>query len=369
MHLHRSGSGLLFSSALIAGVLCLSACNRGADKTAKGAMPQAFPVKVQKAELKPVGEFSDYLATLKSRNSSTLQPQVAGQITRIFVKSGEAVRAGQPLLEIDPHKQEATLHSQEATRLSKIATMQLNKKELERQEKLYAAGVISRQSLDQAQSAYDFSKADLASSAASVREQQVQLRYYKVTAPTKGVIGDIPVRVGDYITTSTVLTTLDQSGRLEAYISVPSEKASEVHMGLPVEIVSDSGVPPVKTAVDFISPRIDPDNQLLLIKANIPNAGGRFRNDQVVHVRVVWNQNPHPLIPVTAVSRLNGQAFAFIAEPGQHGFVAHQRLLQLGDVVGNDYIVLDGIKPGDTVILTGVQMLVDGMPVQPQPQS
>jgi multidrug efflux pump subunit AcrA (membrane-fusion protein) len=102
------------------------------------------------------------------------------------------------------------------------------------------------------------------------------------------------------------------------------------------------------------------------VKTQVPNAGSKFRNAQQVHARVVWSERPAPLIPVTAVSRLSGKLFAFVAEGEGQQSVARQRTLDVGDLVGNDYVVLGGIKPGDKVIVTNVQMLVDGMPVIPQ---
>jgi RND family efflux transporter MFP subunit len=345
--------------------MCLLA-GCGHDPQAAGPSgPPAMPVKIQTAMMQRVGDFTEYLATLRSRNSSILQPQVDGQITRIFVKSGDHVSAGTPILEIDPLKQEATVRSQESTRQSKQAALEYARSELDRRKKLAAEGVISRQDLEQAQTAYDSAKADLEATEASVREQKEQLRYYTVRAPAAGIVGDIPVRVGDRVSPTTVLTTLDRGGELEAYVSVPAEKSSAVHMGQTVEIVAEDGKPPVRTKVTFVSPRVDPDNQLLLIKALVPNQEHRFRNDQVVHARAQWKENELPVIPVTAVSRMGGQIFAFVAE-GQPGkMVARQRSIHVGDMVGNDYAVLDGIKPGDRVIVSGVQMLADGVPVQP----
>jgi RND family efflux transporter MFP subunit len=174
------------------------------------------------------------------------------------------------------------------------------------------------------------------------------------------------VRVGDRVKTDTVLTTLDKGGELEAYISVPSEKASSVKLGTPVDMVDDSGKVTLKTKITFVSPRVDPQTQLLLVKANVPNANGQFRNDQLVHVRVVYSQEQRILVPVTAVTRLSGQPFVYVAEKNGNQTVAKQRAVTLGDVYGNDYVVLSGIKPGETMIVTGTQMLGDGAPVAPE---
>jgi RND family efflux transporter MFP subunit len=343
----------------------LAGCGNNANAN-KPAGPQAFPVKVITAQSKMVPLTTDYLATLRSRNASVLQPQVEGDITRIFVHSGEEVQAGQPVLEIDPRKQEATVQNQEAALKSSQATLQLAAVDLERKKKLFAAGVIAKADLDSSQTAYDAAKANAEALEAATHEQRVQLRYYTVNAPTTGVIGDIPVRVGDHVTNQTQLTTLDRSGELEAYVYVPSEKSGSVRMGMPVELLDDSGNVAARSKITFISPRVDPDSQTLLVKTQVPNAGSKFRNAQQVHARVVWSERPAPMIPVTAVSRLSGKLFAFVAEGEGQQSVARQRTIDVGDLVGNDYVVLGGIKAGDKVIVSNVQMLVDGMPVIPQ---
>ena len=353
-----SFAGLLIP-ALIVG--CGNNANAG-----KPSGPQAFPVKVITAQDRMVPFSTDYLATLRSRNSAVLQPQVEGDITRIFVHSGERVEAGAPVLEIDPRKQQATVQNQEAAYKSSQAALQQAEVDLGRKKQLYAAGVIAKADLDTSQSAYDAAKANAEAMDAATHEQRVQLRYYTVNAPTSGVIGDIPVKVGDHVTNQTQLTTLDRGGELEAYLYVPSEKAGAVRMGMPVDLLDDTGKALTRTKVSFISPRVDPDSQTLLVKTQVPNAGMKFRNAQQVHVRVVWSEHSAPVIPVTAVSRLSGKMFAFVAEGEGQQAVARQRTIDVGDLTGNDYVVLNGIKPGDKVIVSNVQMLVDGMPVIPQ---
>jgi RND family efflux transporter MFP subunit len=350
---------------LIAGLTFLVVgCGNGA-KAGPPAGPQAFPVKVITARAQMVPLSTDYLATLKSRNAPTLQPVVEGDVTRIFVNSGQRVEPGAPILEIDQRKQQATVNNQEATLKSKQAVLQQAEIDLERKKKLSAAGVISRAELDQAQNVYGAAKADAEALQAGTREQEVQLHYYTVRAPAEGVIGDIPVHVGDRVTTQTMLTTLDTGGTLEAYVNVPAERSGELRMGMPVDIVDDTGKQLVRTRISFISPHIDTDSQTLLVKTIVPNADRKLRNAQQVHARVVWSEHSAPVIPVTAVSRLSGKIFAFVAEGQGQQAVARQRVIQVGDLIGNDYVVLDGIKAGDKIIVTSVQMLADGMPVVP----
>jgi RND family efflux transporter MFP subunit len=336
----------------------------GNAKAASG--PQAFPVKTVVVQAQLVPDSTEYLATLKSRNASALQPQVEGEVTKIFVRSGEKVAAGTPILEIDPRRQQATVTNQEAAYRSKQATMELNRTELERRKKLYTAGVIAKADLDAAQTAYDASKADVEALQAGIREQQVQLHYYTVRAPTAGIIGDIPVRVGDRVSTQTLLTTVDRGGELEGYIYVPAEKSSAVHNGMAVDLLDDTGKTVARTQVFFVSPQVDTTTQTLLLKTRVPNAKDKFRNDQTVHARVIWSERNQPVIPMTAVSRLSGKTFAFVAEGQGQQAVARQKIVQLGDLIGDKYVVLDGIKAGERLITTGTQFLADGMPVIPQ---
>ncbi|HWS18477.1 MAG TPA: efflux RND transporter periplasmic adaptor subunit [Candidatus Elarobacter sp.] len=340
-------------------------CGSGA-KAGAPTGPQAFPVKVMTAQSETVPLSTDYLATLRSRNAATLQPLVEGDITKIFVNSGQRVAAGASILEIDPRKQQATVNNQEAGLKSKQAVMQQAAVDLDRKKKLYAAGVTAKADLDQAQNTYDAAKADAEALQAGIREQQVQLHYYTAHAPANGVIGDIPVHVGDHVSATTILTTVDTGGALEAYINVPAEKSSALKLGMPVDLVDDQGKPLTRTKISFISPHVDTDSQTLLVKTQVPNADMKFRNAQQVHTRVVWSERKATVIPITAVTRLSGKVFAFVAEGTGQSAVARQRLIQVGDLVGNDYVVLDGIKAGDKIIITSVQMLADGMPVVPQ---
>jgi RND family efflux transporter MFP subunit len=401
-----------------------AACGGKPGAPAAGGPPGGFamPVQIEPVREVELRDATEYVATVKSRHSINVQPQVEGVITRIFVHSGEHVAAGAPLMQIDPEKQRAAVNSQQATRASKQAALAYARQQAQRMETLYKGGAVSRQALEEAQSALAQAQADLHALDAQVKEQEVQLRYYRVTAPEAGVVGDIPVRVGDRVTTSTLLTTISAGGALEVYIAVPIERAQDLRLGLPVEILGDTGEVLATTQVSFIAPQVENDTQGVLVKAPVPPGTRGLRESQFVRARVIWKTHRGPVVPVLAVVRVNGQFFVFTADPpgpppgeaqgggpgaggekgspgsagdkagggGEKGgpggrpgdggggsggppggggprYIAHQRPVTLGDVVGNDYVVLSGLRPGQLVVVSGVQKLADGMPVMPLP--
>lgn len=326
--------------------------------------PQAMPVMVAPVSMNAVPTGDTYVATIKSRRSATMQPQVDGNLTRIYVKSGQAVKAGQLLMQIDPLKQVAAVQQQVGVQAQSNAQYSFQKAEVDRQKKLFDAGITSKQAYDTALQAFESSKAAYGASEAGTTTQRQQLAYYQIRAPFAGVIGDIPVHLGDYVSPTTQLTTLDENSGLEAYIYVPTERASLVHAGLPVDILDSDGKVLTHSTISFLSPQVDNGIQGILAKAEIP-AGAHLRNQQVVSARVTWNSTPKPTIPVLAVTQIGGQSFVYIAKPQGNGFMAHLVPVTVGDTVGNSYPVLSGLNPSDRVIISGIQLLGEGAPVQP----
>ena len=353
------------SAVLVVTSLLLGGCATKKDAKAAGGPPQAMPVQVSNVALNPVPETDTYVATIKSRRSSTMQPQVDGNLTRIFVHSGQTVRAGQVLMQIDPLKQVATVQSQQGTEAQKRAVYQYNQAEVERQRKLFEGGVTSRQAYDQAVQAFENSKADLDSASALTNTQKQQLAYYQIRAPFSGVVGDIPVHLGDYVSPTTVLTTVDEIADLEAYIYIPTERSGDLKMGLPVAILDNDGKTLITTKVDFLSPQVDNGLQGVLVKASVPRSAEVLRNAQLVKARVTWSTKPAVTIPVLAVTRIGGQSFVYVAQPKGQGYTAHQVAVTLGDTYGNLYPVTAGLSTGQKVITSGLQFLQEGVPVQP----
>jgi RND family efflux transporter MFP subunit len=324
-----------------------------------------MPVKTVSIDLAPVPRTDEYVATVKSRRSASIQPQVDGTLTKILVKSGDHVNAGQVLMTIDPLKQQATVDQERSTAAQKKAIFDYSKTEVERQRGLFEGGVTSKQNYDYAVQAFENSKADWESSQAAVTTQERQLAYYHLAAPFAGVVGDVPVHIGDYVSPQTLMTTVDENAQLEAYIYIPTEHAADIRPGLAVQIVNSRGDLIEKTKINFISPQVDTGLQGILVKAPIHKSLDTFRNQQLVKARVVWSTAPTPTVPVLAVTRIGGQSFVYVATESDKGTVAKQRAVTLGDTIGNDYAVAAGLKPGDKVIISGIQFLIDGAPVKP----
>src|SRR5262252_420352 len=325
---------------LVAGLCLAAGCGDKSATNTAAAAGGAMPVQVQVAETKKIPDTTEFLSVLKSRHSSAINPQVEGQIVKIFVKSGDHVKSGEALLQIDPLKQEATVSSQEAARAAQEANKKFAQISLDRAKKLFDAGVISKQEYDNAQTTYDAADAQLRALDEQVRTQKVELKYYQVSAPMDGIVGDIPVRVGDRVTVAKLLTTVDEPGALEAYIYVPGARAKELRLGLPVKLTDGQGVVQAETQIRFISPQVDPETQAVLAKAAVENTKTHLRIAQQVRAQITWGSREGQVVPVLAVQRVNGQFFAFVAAKEGNATVARARLLQLGEIIGNDYPVL-----------------------------
>jgi RND family efflux transporter MFP subunit len=355
---------LAVSSLILIG-LSATGCQKKPAPVAAGAGMQAMPVQTATVTLAPVPQSSEYVATIKSRRSATMQPQVDGRLTQILVRSGDHVKPGQVLMSIDPQHQTAAVESQRATERQKKALYDYNVAQNERARKLFEAGITSRDVYEQAQQAFENSKADYESAMAMRKTQEEQLAYYTIRAPSDGVVGDIPVHVGDYVSPSTMLTTVEENRDLEAYIYVPTERSSQVKQGLSVDLMDTGGKLLQKTKIDFLSPQVDSSLQGILVKAPVHASPEILRNAQMVKARVIWSTSPMAVVPVLAVIRQGGQSFVFVARQQDGHFVAHQTSVVLGDTVGNSYSVTSGLNAGDRVIVSSTQFLVNDMPVLP----
>jgi multidrug efflux pump subunit AcrA (membrane-fusion protein) len=386
-------------------LLFLSACSQ---KPAMMAPPPS-PVVVQTLAADTISDYTEFVATLISRNSVTLQPQVPGQITAIYVKAGDRVRAGQALLLIDPSQQQAAVASAGAAAQSQQATvsqanenlgvlqkqrqalqsaLETSQLQYDRYAGLAAQNSASRQDVEQSLNALNQARANLDANTAQMRaqralimtarrqyqqaqaltrQQQAQLKYHRIAAPFSGMVGDVPVKLGNYVQPMTNLISVTNNNQLEINISVPAERVTDLRVGLPVEILTESGRPLGETTLSFVSPKVDERAQTILTKAILKNPEGLLKADQIVNARIVWKTRPGLRVPTQAVVHMGGRDFVYRMDAtGPKQFVARQVPVTLGDIEGPFYVLQSGLKAGDSLIISGIQKLADGAPVNPQ---
>ncbi len=353
---------LLFSAAACGGGEG-SAAGGGAGGGQAAAMP-AMAVEIVTLEAKPIEQTTEFVGTVKSRRSTDIQPQVEGFITGITAKPGQRVASGALLMEIDSRVQQGQLAGLESVLAQRQIDVTYARQEADRAAKLLSVGAGSQMESDRAANDLKAAEAQLRTVQEQIRTARTDLGYYRVTAPTAGIVGDIPVRVGDRVTKTTSLTSIDANAGLEVYINVPVQQASKLRVGLPVRVVDESGTIVAEEKINFVSPSVDEQTQTVLVKTPV-SVPGTLRTDQYVRTYLIWSTEPGLTIPVTSVTRINGQWFAFVAEPGEggKGLVAKQRSVELGPVVGNFYTVEKGLKQGEKLIASGIQKIRDGAPV------
>ena len=339
-----------------------------------GGGGMALPVEVATLAEQPIQDASDYLAQLVSRQQVAIYPQVSGVVTSIAVRPGQTVKEGTLLLQIDPRRESANLSNQVAAKVEREASLDLAKRNQNRSAALFREGLVSRQQLEQDQSQAAVAAAQVNAQEAVIGAQSAQLGYYRITAPFDGIVGDIPVKLGDYVGPQTKLTSVDDNKTLEAYVNIPSEQLPLISDATRIDILGEDKAANATIAeapISFIAQEANPQTQAVLVKAKFPN-GGTLRAAQLVRARVVWKTHPGVRVPTVAIIRQSGQYFVFVTAaapagaPGG-GVVAHQVPVTLGELDNSTYAVISGLKAGDNVITTQVQKLREGAPVAPSP--
>lgn len=385
----------------------------------QAAQAQRIPVRLTTVQTSTVENASEFVGNLESRASVTLRPAVEGRVVQINVRSGDRVQAGTPLVQLRADErradlaevlasvnsaravranQRSQLQALQAERISAIAEVDLQNQQYRRTQQLAANGALPRQDFDQAarnrttavatlralnqriqgaQASLREAEAGLRAAEAQVAAVQAQLEDTTITAPFNGVVGDIPVKIGDYITPSDVATSVTRNQSLELRLAIPLERRPDLRIGLPVELSDARRNPVARGQISFVAPQVSANAQSILAKATFPNSSGQLIDQQFVRARVIWQQRPGVLVPTSAISRLGNQTFVFVAETappeqgasGQPQQIARQRSVKLGNIQNNQYQILEGLRPGEEIITSGVLNLQDGAPIAPAPST
>lgn len=384
-----------------------------AKEEPKATGPRAFPVESQAIVARPVEDSSVYVAKMDSRKTIALHSRVDGHVVKILKQPEEYVAKGQLIIEIDPVQEkqnveskyadfqsaEANYHSQirnlkalEAQRAGSVAQVEFAEKEYVRYTNLLKKGAVSKQLQESKERSLKVKKADdesleaqieaqkAAVNAASkqmdktksdVKAQQRQLSYHQIKAPFAGTVGNIPVKIGDYITPKTSLTSVSQSRPLEAYVQIPKDEAIKLKHGTVIDLIDSNNTKIGTSRVFYISPIVNKDSQSVLVKSLYENENNVLRPLQNVTARVVWGESDGIVIPTKAIAIVGGQPFIYIMQKDEEGkTIARQKPVELGDLQGNNGILVEkGLKSGEKLIVSGIQNLSDGVPIEEKSKS
>ncbi|MEW5820490.1 MAG: efflux RND transporter periplasmic adaptor subunit [Cyanobacteriota bacterium] len=384
-------------------VLCLSISS--CAKKAEDKKPPGVPVQIEQLKLDDIENYSEYISTLISRKSIDILPRVEGPIDKIFVRDGDRISKGTVIMTIESSEQKAGYYSAKAksdavnkeikqantTLESYKAQVEADESELElakltydRTMALFEKGSETQAQLDQDTNTYNKAKAELRSSREQVntqkllleekqsdyvqaketeKQQFVQYDYYAIKAPFDGIVGYIPVKIGDYVTPQTTLTSLTENNQLEVQIAVDASLKSKLKEGMKIKIVDEDKNVLSVADIYFISPKVNLNNQTILVNAIVKNDENLFEAGEVITARLVLDIEKRLAVPTESVVNFAGQDYVFLVQKEKGVNIAKQTAVTLGDIQDNRYVVKDGLKEGDTVITSGVQKLKDNTPV------
>lgn len=385
-------------------------------------------VKLVTIELDVLQDQSSFIGVLDAQEGVHLKPEMDGRVVQLFVNAGDQVSLGDPMLKLSPDRNQAEVNTAiantnvsrasltnaqaqvraaEAEHLRAEADVALQEGEIERMQYLVGQGAASQQQLDVvirnrdgaiasrtaaaeqiqvAQAAVQEAEAALNQARSQVSVVEADLADTLIAAPINGIVGETLVKVGDYVESGDDLTTIVQNQTLDLALSVPIHYREQLRLGLPVQIHSQpnpsgttgpqqegesmNSAPALKGRISFISPQVDVTTQTVTVEAAFDNTLGYLSDDQRVEASILWRERSGILVPATAISRLAGQSFIFVVVPSTHEetgepqLIVEQRSVTLGAIQGNEYQVLDGLEPGDTIVISGILGLSNGQAIQ-----
>ncbi|MGF1676320.1 MAG: efflux RND transporter periplasmic adaptor subunit [Rivularia sp. (in: cyanobacteria)] len=382
----------------------------------------AVSVKLAEVEAGEIRESSEFIATLQSLRSASIQANTQGKVSQIFVKVGSQVAAQAPLLQINSQNQSIQtsntnssnlgslqtteqqlqnannqLQVLESQRLSLLKNVSSNQEKYEKYSNLAEQGAISRQAKDEYEQQLTAAKTNLSNLDTQIKTQQItvsnlekilqqaqinpqnkipqptpqQLQDNKINAPFAGTVTNISVKVGDLVNPATRIATVTQNQPLEVDIPVSFENKTQLRKGMPVELINAQSENIGTGKVFFIAPEVNQDTRTVLVKALFDNKEGKMQAGQFARARINWSQDSGLLIPNQAVFRIAGEAFVYVAEKlnptlTTPQLVVKQKQVKLGKAVDNKFQVIEGLQPGEKVVVSKLLNIKDGEIVMAQ---
>ena len=348
----------------------LVACSQGDAKQKKDdkAAPAALPVSVLEVAPKPVPVTFEAVGRTEGSREVQVRARVTGILEKQLYTEGDSVEAGTTLFQIERAPFEIELAQARGTLAQEIARQELAGKEAERLKTLADRRAISQKEADQAISGLSQQSAAVQVARARVRQAELNLSYTTVSAPIGGITGRAQQSIGSLVSPtseSAMLTTLTRGDPLWVRFSLSEAEFATMRGNDPkaVEIrleMADGRAYPQPAHVNFSGSTVDAATGTVQMRAEVPNPELALLPGQFVRVRVIAGMQQAIVVPQSAVMQNEGGRFVWVT--GADG-KAVQRPIRAGGWLGADWIVLEGLKPGEQVILDNVVRLRPGAPV------
>lgn len=371
---------LIITSLIVLSLFIIFSCSTGSSKTSD-AENNAIALPVQPIDTATATTVKDYLGTIEGKVNVEIRPQVEGILEEIYVDEGAFVKEGQKLFKINPQPYQEQLNNAIANENVEKAKLENAKLEVDRLKPLVENDVISDVRLRTALSDYDVAKASLAQASAAVASARINLGFTTIKAPVSGFIGRIPKRVGNLVSSSDPLTELSDISEVYVYFamsesdflyfrrkygkkdSTSTDPADTAQLIPNVSLVmADGTIYPEKGVVDAINGQVNRTTGAISLRATFPNKDYVLRSGNTGTLKMEEHQRGVLTVPQVATTELQDKIFVYTLNSDNR---VKQQAIEVTGKSGKQYIVKSGVKPGDRIILSGLDKLADGMEIKP----
>jgi membrane fusion protein (multidrug efflux system) len=364
---------VLFSALMLAG------CKSSTDGQAT-APPPVLPVSAVSETTETT--YSEYPASIQGAVDIDVRPQVSGYLQRILVNEGAYVSAGETLFQINAQPYTEALNNAKASLHAAEAAILNAQLEVDKLTPLVENKVVSDYQLKSAKAAYKIAQANAEQARAGVASAQINLGYTNVKATVSGYIGRIPKKQGSLVSPSdqTALTQLSNIKEVHVYFALaendfnsfnanyPGKTPDERIKNLPeVELLlTDGSSYPLKGKIDMIDGQFDKNTGAITIRASFANASGTLRSGNTGKIRLGLQHDNTILVPQSATVEMQDKVFVFAVN--KENKVTKTQISVIGKS-GTNYLIKDGVKSGDQIVLSGLDRIQDGQLIQPDTKS
>ncbi|QNK65031.1 efflux RND transporter periplasmic adaptor subunit [Pedobacter sp. PAMC26386] len=320
----------------------------------------------------------DYTGTLEGKTNVEIRPQVDGYLDKVFIDEGAFVQAGQILFKINDQPYQQQLNNAVAVMHAAEAALSNTQLEVDKVIPLVKSNVVSPIQLKTAQAAHNVAKANLEQAKSAVASAKINLAFTSIKAPVSGYIGRIPRRLGNLVgkNDQQSLTTLSDVHEIYAYFSIgesdfidfkaqyPGKTLTEKLKQIPEVslLLADNTIYTHKGHISMVDGQFDKNTGSIMLRATFPNADGLLRAGNTGKIRIDQVHESSLMIPQASTMELQNKVFVYkLADSNKLSKV----MIDIAGKNGPDYIVKTGLKPGDRIVLTGVDHLQEGMVINP----